>query len=83
MVISIYLNIKHKAPIFSISKFTLRLDGLPKFKDDTLKHKKRAINKIFIESHIKNLSDQIEVIDINFGPKNTEFLDQVQKMHNF
>ena len=83
MIISIYISIKHKRPTFSLSKFTLRLYGLPKFKDDTHQHKKRALNKIFIESHIKNLSDKIEVIDINFGPKNTQFLDEVQKMHNF
>ena len=38
---------------------------------------------MFIESHIRNLSDKIEVIDINFGPKNTNYIEEVQKMHTF
>ena len=29
MIISIYINIMHKPPNFSLSKFTLRLYGLP------------------------------------------------------
>ena len=83
MTISIYISSQHKAPATSLSKFTLKMSGLPKFKDETLQHKKRALNKLFIESHIRNLSDKIEVIDINFGPKSTKILEKVQKMHEF
>ena len=54
-----------------MSRFTLKLKGIPKFKDEVFQHKKKLINKIFIESHIRNLSDKIEIIDINFAPIST------------
>ena len=71
------MKIQHKTPNQSMSKYTLKLKGLPKFKDETLLHKKKSINKIFIESHIRNLSDKIEIIDINFCPKNSGCIEEV------
>jgi hypothetical protein len=81
MVFSVIIRGQHKQPEYGLSKYTVRLDGLPKFKDEMFASKKRMINQIFIESHIKNLSDKIEVMDINFGPNSTFILDTVQQMH--
>ena len=83
MVISIIMESQHKAPAFSLEKFTLKLKGLPKFKDEIFLNKKKLITKIFIESHIRNLSDKIEVIDINFGPRSTARMDEIAEMQKF
>ena len=38
---------------------------------------------MFIESHIRNLSYKIEVIDINFAPNSTKVIDEIQSMHDY